>query len=291
MENAVNPTGNVDAGQPTPAVPTGTTENLTPAQEKAIKQMFKVTVDGQELEVDEDEMRRGYSHAKKAATALQEAARIRKEAEAVARLFKEDPLAVFQHLGLDPNQFAEKIINDRLQEAMMDPKDRELQKYKTDLQRYQEQERIAREQHEQEQAALAQEQLANTLVEDLQVAIQKAGLPQSNPYIVNKVFTYLRAANQKGWHDAKPSDVIGLVKKEIEDEIRAFHTSMPEDQIETFLGADFVKKAAKLSLKKPLEQIADKSVNQNKRDTNKKPAESTQDYFARLRKERLARGR
>lgn len=286
-ENIVNPTGNVDPGQATPAVPT---ENLSPAQEKAIKQMFKVTVDGQEMEVDEDEIKRGYSHSKKAATALQEAARIRKEAEAVARLFKEDPLAVFQHLGLDPNQFAEKIINDRLQEAMMDPKDRELRKYQTELQRYQEQERIAREQHEQEQAAQAQEALAQSLVEDLQVAIQKAGLPQSNPYIVNKVFTYLRAANQKGWHDAKPSDVIGLVKKEIDEEIRAYHSSIPEDQIETFLGSDFIKKAAKLSLKKPIEQVVDKSVNENRKSSKKKEAESTQDYFARLRRERLARG-
>ena len=67
----------------------GSVPGETQAQTQA--RLYKVTVDGQEMEVDEDELRRGYAHNKAAAKRMEEAAFTRKEAEQVIRLFKDNP--------------------------------------------------------------------------------------------------------------------------------------------------------------------------------------------------------
>ena len=118
METQVNPIAATvvdNAQQPnTNGVP-GSLPGETPAQTQA--RLFKVMVDGQEVEVDEKELLRGYAHNKAASKRMEEAAMSRKEAEQVLKLFKQNPKEAFKLLGHDARKFAENIINEELQEA------------------------------------------------------------------------------------------------------------------------------------------------------------------------------
>jgi hypothetical protein len=61
-----------------------------PGETKAETQarLYRVTVDGEDMEVDENELRRGYMHAKAASKRMEEASMSKKEATQVLRLMK-----------------------------------------------------------------------------------------------------------------------------------------------------------------------------------------------------------
>lgn len=242
--------------------------------------LYKVMVDGQEMEVDEDELKRGYAHNKAAAKRMEEAAMTRKEAEAVLRLFHDDPKMAFKMLGKDARQFAEQLINEELQEALLSPQERELREYKKQLSQYQQAEKQAREQYEREQqeAEMARytEQIQNEIVQTL----ESSGLPKTERTI-GRIAYYMQAALHAGYKDVRPSDVIEYVKKDYQADLKSLLGGLSEEQIEMFLEADVVRKIAKSTVKKvPVAKTVPKSVNANreeKRDTKK--YKSPRDFF------------
>jgi len=65
---------------------------------------FKIPVDGQEVEVDLDELKRGYSHARAANKRMQEAAAIRKAEEARKQRALKGDLDWLEELGAPEEQ-------------------------------------------------------------------------------------------------------------------------------------------------------------------------------------------
>ena len=105
-------------------------------QAKAIAK-FKVKVDGQEMEVDENELKRSYAHAKAAAKRMEEASEMRKSYQLQIQIaegfekwidnVKTNPEALFslaEQLGLDVDDIAMKRAAERLKYEYMDESER-----------------------------------------------------------------------------------------------------------------------------------------------------------------------
>jgi len=279
-EGVVEPTGVAAQGrnQPTNNIP-GAAPGETKAETMA--RMYKVTVDGQEMEVDEDELKRAYSHSKAAEKRMQEAAMSRKEAEQVLRMFKENPRSAMQRMGIDVRNLAEEVIQEELREARLTPEQREMQKYKAELERYQLSEKQAREQYEAEQqeAEMARytEQIQNQIVNTLDTA----GLPKTERTI-GRIAYYMQAALNAGYPNVQPSDVIEYVKNDYVSDFKSFMGGMSEEQIEMFLGADVMKRAAKASVKTAMpSRTVPREVNANIQRKEDKKAISPREYFKR----------
>lgn len=241
--------------------------------------LYKVMVDGQEMEVDEDELKRGYAHNKAAAKRMEEASMTRKEAEAVLRMFKNDPKTAFSKLGLNAKQFAEQIINEELEEALLDPKDRELRDYKRRAEASENERRQAQEAYEKEQMELELNRQAQAIQADIITSLDTAGLPKTERTVSRMVY-YMQAALQAGFN-VQPKDVVEQVKQDYIYDFKSMIGGLSEDQIELFLGTDLVRKVAKSTVrseKKP--QVAPKSVNADREDKkDKKKIVSPRDFF------------
>src|SRR5512138_624677 len=106
----------------------------TPAQKK-----YRLKVDGEEIEVDETELTRGYSRAKAANKKFEEAASMRKDMQSLLTQLKNDPLSVLTNpaLGVDFKRIAEDFLIEQLRQEQMTPeqraiadKDRQLEQFK-----------------------------------------------------------------------------------------------------------------------------------------------------------------
>lgn len=266
------------AGQPTNDI-----AGAAPGETKAetIKRLFKVTVDGQEVEVDEDELKKGYSKASAADKRFNEAALSRKEAETVLRMFKESPRQAMQQLGLDVRKLAEEVIQDELRDAMLTPEQKELRKYKGELERYQTSEKEARAQYEKQQQDAEMERYTETIQNEIVQTLNTAGLPRTEKTI-SRIAYYMQAALSSGFGNVTPDDVIEYVKKDYVTDIQSLMGGLTEEQIEAFLGADVLRKVAKSTVKTGMTRnVVSRSVNENKASRTEKKPVSPREYFKR----------
>ena len=255
----------------------GSAPGETPQQTAA--RLYKVTVDGQEMEVDEDELRRGYAHNKAAAKRMEEASMTRKEAEQVLRIFKENPREAFKILGHDARKFAEQLINDDLNEALMSPQEREMRDMKRELETRRGAERAQKEAWEKEQQDRQLAQHAEAIQNDIISTLETSGLPKTN-YTVGRIVYYMQSALQQGYN-VSPRDVISYVKDDYVNDIKSMIGGANEDAIEAFLGSDLVRKVAKSTVKaaKGTASVVSKSVNQNRSPKAEKTIKSPKDFF------------
>ena len=141
---------------------------------------YKVKIDGEELEVDEEELLRGYQTKKAADKRFQEGAMARKQAEEFVRLLKEDPFKVLSNpqIGHDVRQLAEEFLASQLEEEMLSDEERERREMKRKLQEYEESEKKKK----QEQEELQKKELKQRYAQDYQNQI-KLFLPLILPFL------------------------------------------------------------------------------------------------------------
>jgi hypothetical protein len=151
------------------------------AEQKALAK-FKVKVDGQEVEVDENELKRSYAHAKAAAKRMEEAAELRKSYQRQIQIaegfekwidnVKNNPEALFglaEQLGLDVDEIAMKRAAERLKYEYMDEDQRRAYDNERELRRYKDMEQrqaeLQRQQAEQAYIAKARETVESEFVD------------------------------------------------------------------------------------------------------------------------------
>lgn len=208
-----------------------------------IAKKYKVKLEGEELEVDEDELIRNYQLRKVSDKRLQEGVMARKQAEALLHMLKTDPQRVLSdpRIGLDVKKFAEDIIYKQLQEEMMTPEQRELAVYKQKVQDYEaQQKKIQDEQRMKEETAL-HEQRRNEYVNDISQALANSGLPR-NDYTVGRVVHEMTRAIRAGFSNVKASDVIELVHAQFVKDTKELYGSSSEETLFKLLGDDVANK-------------------------------------------------
>jgi hypothetical protein len=270
----------VEASAPAP------TEGQQPGETKqeAIARMFKVKVDGNEREVSEEELLRGYTHGAAANEKMRVANEQRQMAEEVLRIFKTDPKLAFSKLGVDAKAFAEQVLNEHMEDSMLTDEQKELKK----LRAWQADQNAAKEKAEADQKTAAEEAYRESVSQQLQEVIVNTlatgGLPK-NEYTVGRMAYYMDAAVRAGY-DVPIPELMGVilpqVKQEYEADLKALLGSTPEDKLLDFLGDDVTKKAVKAHLAKSgLSKKAPAPVAQPATAAKKAEIRSPKDFFKR----------
>ncbi len=179
-----------------PEEPSLETEAPTPASTK-----HKVKIDGQELEIDLEELKAGYQQAKSSQKAFQDAAKLKDEVIQLVNMIKQDPISVMNRLNIDmkslikssgytareliesfgddPSEIAAALLQERIEEEMMTPeqkKAKEWDKYQeTEKQKLQKQ----REEYEAYLVQQEQQKVADELQTEILGAISAAGVKPS----------------------------------------------------------------------------------------------------------------
>lgn len=219
-------------------------ETVKEAAAEALRK-FKVKVDGEELEVDEDELKRGYSHQKAANKLFQEAKMGRKQAEEFVMMMR-DPKTFFEtakKLGHDPRELAEKYLANQLEDELMDPKDKELRELKEFKTQKERDEAEAKQKEEQKLVETLKTKFAKEYSDQFVGALQQSGLPPTKN-TVGRMASYISRAAGIGFK-MSADDAARLVKEDLAMEHRAIIGDSDGEVLIKYLGEDITNKVRK----------------------------------------------
>lgn len=221
---------------------------------------YKVKVDGAEIEVDENELKRGYTHQRAAAREMTDAKRLRKQSEEFVAMLK-DPEKFFElaeKMGHDTRTLAEKKLARALEEELMDPKERELKAAKARLEEFERRENEAREKAKAEHLAQLEKKYASEYENQFLSALKDSGLPPTKP-MIGEMAKYIGRAASLGFKmtaneaamlvkedikiaqarlfkDADAQTLLGILGDDLANKIRAYDVSRlksPEEFLRT----------------------------------------------------------
>ena len=212
---------------------------------------YKVKVDDTELEVDEEELLRGYTHNKAADAKMRQAAEVRKQAEQFIEMVKRDPSLLLKHpeLGINYQQWIEEAHAQLMEEAMLPPEEKERRDMRSRLTQLEEEKR----QYENERQAAELERLTEQYQQEYDKqfteALQTSGMPKNN-WTVARMAYYVQAAQEAGFDDVNAKDIVPLVREDYQNEIREMFGQSNDDTILDILGDKGVERAVSAHLKK-----------------------------------------
>lgn len=209
---------------------------------KAEIRRYKVKIDGQESEVDEQELIRGYQIRKAADKKFAEAAMTRKQAEDfIAKLKTPAQLKnALEDLGYDPRQLAEAYLGDQLNYELMTKEQKEAYHAKIELQRYKEQEAQRKLEEEEKETGSITERTAMELQSSIIDILDSEKLPKK-PSTVWRIARQMLINLDQGI-DVSPRDVVYDVAREIKQEHQDLYGDLDGEQLLQLLGEDVAKK-------------------------------------------------
>lgn len=211
---------------------------------------FKVKVNGQEVEVDENELIQGYQTRKASDEKFREAAMSRKQAEEFINLLRTDPVKVLSNpkLGIDFRNLAEEYLANQLEEEMLDPQEKELREYKRKLKEYEDQKKEQEKAQEQAQAEELRKHYTEQYTKDFTDALESSGLPRTN-HTLKRMAYYMHQGAKRGMN-IKPAQVTELVKQDYINEQKELFGSLDSEMLVQLLGDDVANKIRKHDIAK-----------------------------------------
>lgn len=206
---------------------------------------YKVKVDGQEHEVDETELLRGYSHQKAANKILQEGTAARKQAEEFVAMMR-DPHKFYetaQKLGHDPRKLAEEYLAKQLEVELMDPRDRELAEAKNKLKHMEDLDRAEKEKIEAHRNEVLKQKYAKDYSDQFVAALQDTGLPPTK-HMVSDMAKYVSRAAKIGFK-MTPAEAAQLVREDVQMAHQRLIGDADGDTLMKLLGDEVANKIRK----------------------------------------------
>ncbi len=229
-------------GKATPAA--AGAESLGDIAKEAIRK-HKLKVDGQEVEVDDEELKRGYTHQRAANKILQEGKAARKQAEEYISMMK-DPHKFYEaakKLGHDPRKLAEEYLASQLEDELMDPRDKELRDTKQRLKQLEdidkEQKKQAEEKVHNELKAKYAEEYSNQFVK----ALETSGLPPTKTMVAD-IAKYIQRSAQLGFK-MTADEAAKLVKEDVQAKLQRVIGESDGETLIKLLGDDVANKVRK----------------------------------------------
>jgi len=270
---------------------TATAEQKEEARQELVKRL-KLKVNGREIEEeidfsDDDKLReilqKGYAADEK----FQKASSLEKQMRQFAQLLQSDPIQALIAAGHNPDELAEKYMQQRIEEMQKSPEQLQLEK----LQKEVEKERKAREQLEQEKLQAEQmriqEEYSRQLDDEITSALSKSELPKS-PYVVKRIAENLMIAIDQGNEDVTVSQILPIVEKQIKQEIRQMFEALPEEIVEKVLGTNVSEKLRKRRIQKAkktpetasaIKATGESEIKAAKKEEVEKPKVAAKDFF------------
>lgn len=243
-------------------------------QAEAIRK-HKVKVDGEELEVDDDELKRGYSHQKAANKILQEGLAARKQALEFIEMMKKDPKSIFeiaQKMGHDTRKISEEHLGGFVEEELMDPRDLALKRAQAKLKSIEEHEASQKKVLEDQKFEAMKKKYAGEYSDKFVESLKKYGLAPDKISVGQMAFYVGRAA--KLGIKMTADEAAQLVR---EDDINRIKFKLREASPETILqvlGEDVANKIRGYDvakIKSPEDHLKTPEEQAEPRDRNKTP--------------------
>lgn len=228
----------------------------------ANKRKLKLKVDGQELEEEfdldnEEELIKQFQLAKVAQKRMQEHSTLKKQVEELAKVLKTSPEKVMKELGMDPEEWAINLLNKKIEDEAKSPEQKEREKLQQELEELRSKQKEEDESRKKQEFERLQREYEEKYQNDIMSALDTGGLPKT-PYAVKKFAEMLSIALDNNL-DISAKELVPIVKKELEEDIRQVLASSPDDAIEQLLGKERISSMRKKHVAAVKKQVASTS--------------------------------
>lgn len=208
----------------------------------------KLKIKGKEIEVDEDKYHQYAQKGAAATEAWQEAARMKREAEAFFQKLRTNPKEILTdpNIGFDIKQIAKDIIWEEMQDAKLSPEEKARRDELKELQELREKEKARREQEEQSKHAELKQRYSEDYDRKLTETLSKAGLPKTTG-TVRRMTDYMLQDIRNGVY-RDPSDYVDVVRQDYISDISEMFGQLPGDAILKLIGEPVAKKMREADL-------------------------------------------
>lgn len=179
---------------------------------------YKVKVDGAELEVDEQELLRGYTHNKAANKAFQDGRKARQQAEEFLTMMRDpDKLEeILEKLGHKPRELFEQRLVKQLEDEMLSPQEKELREARKKLKAIDDMEKAQQKAIEDSRAEEMKQKFVKDYEEQFKDALSKTEVPATK-HTVARMAKYISQSAKIGFK-MTPIEAAQLVKEDIKQE-------------------------------------------------------------------------
>lgn len=231
---------------------------LDEAQKQEVRKIRSLTlkVNGKEyqeelpFEIDDNPeaieyMKRQLQMAKFGQTKAQDYSKLENDIGSFFEALKTDPRKVLSDpsIGLDLKELAKMIIEEEIEQAQKSPELIEKEKLEARLRELEAERETEKETFRKQELERVTQQEFDRYDMLMDKALTDAGLPKS-PYIVKKMADYMISGISKGM-DIQPSDVVGVVKEEMNGDLKEMFSSMPAEVLSELIGNDSYDKVRK----------------------------------------------
>lgn len=236
-------TSNADAsGSSDKDTSNDSTKKPSSAKEKASnKKNLKLKVDGEEYdeEIDfdnEEDLIKKLQYSKVAQKRMQEKATLEKQMGAFLELLQSDPEKAMREIGMDPEDFAVKTLQRKIEDDQKTPEQKELEKLKRELEEHRSKSKQQEDERKNAEIQRHQQEQEKKIEEGMLSALEKHKLP-NEPLVVKRMAELMLICLDEKI-DLDPHDVAAVVKKELEDDMRKYISVLPDEAIEAILGKE-----------------------------------------------------
>jgi hypothetical protein len=215
----------------------------------AAAERWKLKTDGEEEEYDPTDpehkakLQRYAQLGRAGHKRLEEAAKIRKEAEGVLQALERDPLGTLERLGLDVDGLAESRLRARLEREQMTPEQRreaeERQRHETERQKFEREKAEWETQRAEALKAHYGQQLEKTLMD----AVQAGGFPATPPVVAR--LAQLHRANLLGGIELSPDELAAHLRDDLAAETASILHGLDAPRLLALLGKETADKIRK----------------------------------------------
>ena len=216
---------------------------------KAAIKKWKLKSQGKTHEVtDEAELIRLAQMGLGAHEKFEQAAKSRKQSEALVELLQKDPTKALSSLGLDVRQLAEDFLVSEAKKLQMSPEERERSEIQAEIQRLKgEKEELLKEQQT-ERISKLQAQYEVDIQDQIIKAIDQYKLPK-NPKTVSRIAEYMASALENGY-EATALDVATRVRQDLEEEHRSLFSHYNVEDLLKLIGDQKAKEIRQYEVNK-----------------------------------------
>lgn len=247
-------------------------------------------VNGKTREVkDYNDMKRLAQLGLAANEKFQQASEKIKQAEAIVELLQTAPEKALEKLGFNVRDLAEDYLRQQLQQEAMTDEERKMYDMEQKLAAYEQEKKHREDSDRQNKMVELQRHYEHELSEKIVKAIDNYKLPR-NEKTISRIAEKLYIALENGF-EIDPLDIAPLVKQEIEDELKTFHSSMGVEDLLELLGEDGLKKireyeVGRVKAKTPANPLKTTAVPTAEKVDDGKPTQrkSVRNFFEELEK-------
>lgn len=273
-------------------------ESATPAEKKELaKTLKKLKIKFNQKEFEEElpfeipdteearnYMTRQLQLGRHGQNSAREKAEYEKQVSEFIETLKTNPRAVLTDptIGIDLKKLAAEILQEELENSNKTPEQIEKENLEKELKSLRDEREKEKKDLQEKEFQRLQQASFESYQTQIKTALKDSSLPES-PYVVRKIADYL-LEGIKGGLDISVADVLPLVEQEVQSDIQAMFSAMPEDVVLKIIGKEKLNNIRKKSLAKakatppqPLKTLKDTGGRVEKKE--EAPKQSYKQFF------------